>query len=264
VEAYHLAKYDGQGRTTYYKNLNGDYEEEWEAEYYDGNDYGWHTYYYNFVDGYGYRRVYSGCDYEQYDLDGSYSSSGDMHWWRWWYRYSDSCTQYQFVGDYRYCVYCNEERYEGRYNPPKDHSYYYDEYLGLYVCETCGMKNETGADAIVIEDLTYTNDQKAYTVGYYNRNNEDYEVKVVVNYGEENEENLRDVICRDKVTHENSGIITMDMASLSKALERLQMQGYEVKTISLVLQYFDEKSGKYDEETGEWEGSWIDCVVTFE
>jgi hypothetical protein len=30
------------------------------------------------------------------------------------------------------------------------------------------------------------------------------------------------------------------------------------------MQYWDAQSGEYNEETGEWEGSYIDCVVTFE
>ena len=264
VEAYYQAAYDDRGYTTYYKDLREGAKEEWEAAYED-NEWGWKNFYQNLLTGDGWRRSYNGCEYVQYDLEGNVEYEGDMHWW-WDTKdpYSDSCTQYQFNGYYEYCYYCREEYREGGYSMPKDHDYYYDEDLGLYVCGTCGMKSETGADAIVIEDLTYVNDGKVLTVGYYNRQNKDYSVYVVVNYGSVAEKYLFEVTCEDVVTHENSGIITINMQELTAAIESLAGTEYEVQTVSLVMQYFEPISGEYDETTGEWEGSYIDCVVTFE
>ena len=100
----------------------------------------------------------------------------------------------------------------------------------------------------------------AYAVGYYNREGVDYNVYVVVNYGEYNETYLDQVSCVDKVTHANSGIITIDMAELRAVMNELGVKG----SVSIVIQYFDEYSGAYDPATGTWEGSYIDCVVTFE
>jgi DNA-directed RNA polymerase subunit RPC12/RpoP len=59
-------------------------------------------------------------------------------------------------GKYIYCHRCGEEEfYDVYYYPPRDHNYYYDELLETYVCSTCGMKNETGADDnFVSENLT--------------------------------------------------------------------------------------------------------------
>ena len=122
------------------------------------------------------------------------------------------------------------------------------------------MKNQTGADDVfVIEDLTGVVSE-AYAVGYYNREWVNYNVYVVINYGEHNEAYLDQVSCTDKVTHANSGVITVDMAALRMALGDLGVEG----RVSLVIQYFDEYSGAYDPVTGTWEGSYIDCVVTFE
>ena len=45
---------------------------------------------------------------------------------------------------------------------------------------------------------------------------------------------------------------------------KMKANGQTVETISIVLQYFVPESGDYNEETGEWSGSYIDCVVTFE
>jgi hypothetical protein len=124
------------------------------------------------------------------------------------------------------------------------------------------MKNETGAnDNFVIEDLTYTTENGTYTIGYYNKAYVEYSVYVVVNYGIEGETYLDKVSCADRVTYENSGIITVDMKALAAAIDQLDV---EVVTISVVMQYKDAESGKFNEETGEWEGSYIDCVVTFE
>jgi hypothetical protein len=124
------------------------------------------------------------------------------------------------------------------------------------------MKNETGADDnFVIEDLTYTTENGTYTIGYYNKAYVEYSVYVVVNYSTSSEQYLDTVSYIDKETYQNSGIITVNMEQLLLALEGLDV---EVETVSVVMQYWDAQSGKYDEETGEWEGSYIDCVVTFE
>ena len=265
-ESHYLASYDKNGYTTYYKSLEEGRIEEWEATYED-NAWGWKNYYRELGEygDYGYRRVYNGCEYVQYDLENNFQYEGDMHdWYTTKDPYSDSCTQYQFDGYYEYCYYCNETYREGGYSSPRDHQYEWSEDLGMYVCCACGMKSETGADAIVLEDLTYVNDGKALTVGYYNRQNKDYSVYIVANYGSVAEKYLFAVTCEDVVTHENSGIITINMQELTKAIESLAGTEYEVQTVSLVMQYFDPISGEYDETTGEWEGSYIDCVITFE
>ena len=239
----------------------GEIEEHYEARY---DEWGNMVYYYNYRDDYGWTRVFhSRCEYTQYTLEGEYETEGDLHEWDNWWRYSDSCTQYQMEGKYIYCHRCGEEEfYDVYYNPPRDHDYYYDELLETYVCGTCGMKNETGADDnFVIEDLTYTTENGTYTIGYYNKAYVEYSVYVVVNYGTGNERILDKVSCVDKVTYSNSGIISVDMEELLAALEGLDV---EVETVSVVMQYWDAQSGEYNEETGEWEGSYIDCVVTFE
>ena len=239
----------------------GEVWEHYEARY---NEYDDLVYYLDYKYGYGWTRVfYSRCEYDEYNLDGEYMGSGDLHTWTSWWRYSDSCTQYQIEGKYIYCQRCGEEEfYDVYYYPPKDHDYYYDYNLGTYVCATCDMKNETGADDnFIIEDLTYTTENGTYTIGYYNKAYVEYSVYVVVNYGTDNEKYLDMVSCVDRVTYDNSGIITVNMEELLLALENLDV---DVETVSVVMQYWDAQSGKYDETTGEWEGSYIDCVVTFE
>ena len=238
--------------------------EEWghyEARY---NEYDDMVYYYDYQYDYGWTRVFiNRCEYEQYSLNGEYEGYGDIHEWSGWWRYSDSCTQYQLEGKYMCCYRCGEEEiYDAWYYPPRDHDYYYDYDLETYVCYNCGMKNETGADDnFVIEDLTYTTEDGTYTIGYYNKAYVEYSVYVVVNYGTANERYLDIVSCVDRVTYENSGIVTVNMEELLLALNNLDVN---VETVSVVMQYWDAQSGEYDETTGEWEGSYIDCVVTFE
>jgi hypothetical protein len=264
VDSYYQARYDARGNRTYYKNLMEGAEEEWEASY-ENNPWGWMNYYKDLTTGKGYRRTYTGCEYKEYDLNGNFRREGDMHWWHNTKNpYSDSCTQYQYNGYIEYCYYCRTEYRDGGYSMPKDHDYDFNEDLGMFVCKTCGMKNETGADAIVIEDLTDVDLYDCYAVGYYNRNYEKYQVMVVVNYGMETDVYLDSVSCEDRTTHENSGIIRINMEELEEAIKSLQENGVEVETISLVMQYYDPQSGDYDETTGEWEGTWIDCVITFE
>jgi hypothetical protein len=251
--SYYQARYNERGYTTYYKNLMKGSREEWEASYED-NSYEWQNYYYDYVGEYGWRRVYNGCEYVQYDLNWNFEYEGDMHWWTGSWHYSDSCTQYQFEGKYYYCYYCGEDRSEGVYNPPKDHYYVYNEDLGLYVCETCGMQNVTGADAaFVIEDLSFTGEFGCYAIGYYNKEWRDYEVKVVANYGMENDEYLSGVGVTDLTTHANSGIVTINMETLELAIESLEAKGISVETISVVMQYYDS-----------YTDTWLDCVVTFD
>ena len=256
---YYQARYDINDNMVYYKNLMKNSHEEWEAAY-ELTGRLRQTYYRNLLSYDGWRREYNGCYYVEYDLNGYYMGEGDTHEWWEGYPYSDSCTQYQYGGHYRTCLYCDEREAEGYYSAPSDHSYYYDEGLGLYVCDRCGMKNQTGADDVfIIEDLTGVVSD-AYAVGYYNREWVDYNVYVVANYGEYNETYLDQVSCVDKVTHANSGIITIDMAELRAVMNELGVKG----SVSIVIQYFDEYSGAYDPATGTWEGSYIDCIVTFE
>ena len=231
------------------------------------NEWGDTIYYKDYLTGYGYTREYfTRCEYVEYSLEGEYWGEGNHHNWYGWYPYSESCTQYQYEGEYRYCPRCGEEYYEGGYyRLPNEHRYEYNEYLGTYVCTVCGMKNQTGAnDNFVIEDLTYTTENGAYTIGYYNKAYVEYSVYVVVNYGIAGDKILDMVSCADRVTYENSGIITVNMAQLEEAIKALKAEGVRVQTISVVMQYWDAQSGNYDETTGEWEGSYIDCIITFE
>lgn len=258
--SHYQYKEDQYGNTIYYKSLDHE-EEEWERAY-DHSNNNFCVYYRNITHDYGWTREYDGCEYVQYDLNGNYDYEGDMHEWYWReYPYSSSCTQYQAGSACDVCYYCREVRVYEEYASPRGHQYEYNEDLGTSVCTVCGLKNSTAADYVEIEDLTYV--EEGYAVGYWNKYGNGYNLYVVINYGAEGEQYLEGVTCTDRTTYANSGIIRINMEELESALKAMGLNVEEV-SVSLVMQYYDPESGEYNEETGDWEGSYLDCVLTFE
>ena len=173
----------------------------------------------------------------------------------------DSCTQYGT--DIMYCSYCGVTEYYDYVEP--SHKY---EWNGeTYVCWDCGLENEKGYDGnFIVEDLTA--DYDGYTVGFFNRLGEFWEMEdgynfyIVLNYGMANEVVTEGVLYDlveygyDKTGAAGSGIIMIDMDSLNAAIEKAYPNG-GFANVSIVFQYFDR-----DYETGQH--SYLDHVITLD
>ena len=222
----YVEKYDRFGRMLY----------RWQPEY----DYG---------ECYDY---YDGCYYNHYAFNScgerwdEYSSEGHL----WYTRHiEEACTQYGTAIEY--CACCNM-RQEYNYVEPR-HDYYWNEELQTYVCNRCGLENQTGVDGyFLVEDLS--DRYGAYTVGFFNRNGlgwnmeEGYNFYIVLNY---DENNVEDMVVTQGVKFDlfeygyeyggaGSGIVTLDTESLRAAVIAAfgeNMEGFE--SVSIVFQAFD-------------------------
>ena len=219
----YVEKYDRFGRTLY----------RWQPE----NDYG---------EVYDY---YDGCNYNHYSFDGNGNTSdeysGEGHVW--YTRYiEEACTQYGTAIEY--CACCNL-RQEYNYVEPR-HDYSWNEEKQTYVCNRCGLENQTGVDGyFLVEDLSNT--YGAYTVGFFNRNglgwnmDEGYNFYIVLNYGETNQAVTQGVeFDLFEYGYEDagagSGIVTLDAETLRAAVIAAfgeNMEGFE--SVSIVFQAFD-------------------------
>ena len=236
---YYVEKYDKYNRQVYYL---------------DGQDQsGWY-------------RTFVLCEYDEYrfDVKGEwYNGSGIVHAMRYNRYIQDSCTQYGTR--LTYCKCCG---YKDSYNyVTPSHKYYWNG--TTYVCSRCGLENEKGVDGnFVVEDLTPYYGE--YTVGFFNKLGERWEMEdgynfyIVLNYDEENPENMivTENVKFDLLEYgyemtgaEGSGIITIDMESLNQAITEAFGEDWEgFEHVSLVFQVFD-----YDVNGHH---SYVDHVIT--
>ena len=202
------------------------------------------------IDGYGYYRVWTGCDYVEYNLEGDYQYESTEHYWI-WQNDKTNCTQYAPDGEY--CQVCHESK--GGYQAPDhwwwdDHSYDYDWSLDTYVCYRCGTHNKTGADGwIVLEDMVEKGELK---VGYFNKRDWKWNefsyafdkayIEIIANYNPEDAENPGVVLEGDLFDREvtsplgyrEAGIITLNYEALFNAVHGSNL-GISVETISVVF-----------------------------
>ena len=214
------------------------------------DQYGRIVRYENPLNGDGYCREWTGCNFVEYGLDGEYRYE-DLQHQIVWTSTSYECTQYSVEG--RYCEVC--DWYEGYYQAPdywwhQDHEYHWDG--ETYVCGRCGTENATGADGwIVLEDMVKGNELK---VGYFNKhdgwwNDQSYafdtlEITVVANYDPNNEngdygvelggEELFTKEITSPVGVREAGIITLDYDALYNAVHNSDL-GISVETVSVVF-----------------------------
>ena len=202
------------------------------------------------IDDYGYYRVWTGCSYIEYSLDGEEQGSGEQHQWTWDHDKSN-CTQY--APNSEYCSLCGVTY--GGYEAPdhwwwNDHEYVWDDYYQAYVCDRCGTKNAKGADAwIVLEDMVDGGELK---IGYFNKHDywwndfnyafDNVEITIVANYDPNNEngdygvelggEELFDRTVTSPIGYREAGIITLDKVALAEAINNADVG---VETISVVF-----------------------------
>ena len=200
------------------------------------------------LDGYGYYRVWNGCDYIEYDLNGVYQYEDTQHQWTW---QSDKTNCTQYAPNSEYCDICGETY--GSYEAPdywwwNDHEYYWDDYYETYVCYRCGTHNATGADGwIVLEDMVEYGELK---VGYFNKHDtwwndfsyafDNVLIEVIANYNPDDAENPGVVLEGDLFDREitspigrrEAGIITLDYEALSNAVNNADIS---VETVSVVF-----------------------------
>lgn len=245
------------------------------------------TYYENHLSEDGWYKVFNGCDYTKYSLDGEEWYSDTDHVWE--YVSSDewSCTQYREQGNRCKCCGKGDIEYiePDRYGWSDGHSWYYDEYSEEYVCGNCGTHSHYGVDGIIsLEDMRT---EDAIKVGYFNFRewNIDYnaiteecpiDIDIVVNYDPDPDatritlsgEGLftKTVTSPEDgysekygyyVHYRESGIVTVDTAKLKAALETCGAT--ESKSISVVFSVperflFEDKK---DSDT------YQECALTF-
>lgn len=255
------------------------------------DSYGRETYYENHLseDGYGWYKLFDGCNYTKYFLDGEEWYSDTEHVWE--YVSSDewSCTQYREEG--KRCKCCGEEdvsyyapNYFGWYDVD-GHDWRYDEDSEEYVCRNCGTHSHYGVEGIIsLEDMRT---EDAIKVGYFNFRewNIDYNaiteecpinIDIIVNYDPDPDATritLRGEGLFTKtvtspedgynekygyyVHYRESGIVTVDTAKLKAALETCGVT--EIKSISVVFSVperflFEDKK---DSDT------YQECALTF-
>lgn len=82
-----------------------------------------------------------------------------------------TCTQDGYYDVYLTCSNCDYS--QTRYNQietARDHQFYYDDNVGKFVCDVCGLENINGTSGMIImEDLTDYDNGANYVVGYCNR-----------------------------------------------------------------------------------------------
>ena len=244
------------------------------------DQYGRTLRYWNYLSEYGYINEYDeDCNYVQYNMneDGSKGykqGSGINHvaWYN-WYNLTDSCTQYNL--QYRHCDACDLYEYTEN-GSPLGHWYEYDEGKDLYRCTRCGLINETSAEArFTIEDLTYSTKEGEYgqyKAGFFNDRCV-YEFHIVANHGADGAGIVLNDVAYNLFYYrpdgsfaidDKCGIVVIDMESLDAAIEKLSADGITVEHISVVFMWADPMSGAYDEETGWFEGSYIEEALTFD
>lgn len=202
------------------------------------------------LDGYGWYRVWNGCDYQEYSFDNDPQGSGTQHHWT---SQDDKTNCTQYAPDKEYCYICGETK--GTYQAPDhwwwdDHSYVWSDYEKAYVCDRCGTKNATGADGwIVLEDMVEGNELK---VGYFNKHDfwwsecryafDRVQIEVIANYDPTTEgedygvvlggEELYDRKVTSPIGYREAGIITLDHEALGNAINNA---GISVETVSVVF-----------------------------
>lgn len=205
----------------------------------------------------GWYRVFTGCDYVEYTLDGEEKYSSTDHAETYSYDGQDQCTQYTPYG--MYCQACdwreNDLRAPDDWYYDGDHSYYHNG--TTYVCRRCGTENETGVDGwIVLEDML---EDGVIKVGYFNKRGwlmENAEITVMANYdptaepgttGVELQGDLFTKEITSPIGRREAGIVTVDMSALSSAVQE-QCGDIEVETISVVFWVLDESQTQVDSE----------------
>ena len=232
------------------------------------------VYHWNPYSDWGYRNTYTGCEcyHEEFNSAGVYNSYYyTEHMWA-WRDIQQACTQYGTAIEY--CRVCGIQQ-DYNYVAP-GHAYVWNEELGLYVCDRCGLKNEKNVDGdFIVEDLTYQYGQ--YTAGVFNKlgngwqMQEGYNFYIMLNYTVDENGAVSGVNVTDKVTFdvfeygyenepEGSGLITLDNDSLWTAIKEVYGENAEgFEHVSIVFQVFD----KYEEVNGEHYYSYVDHVLTF-
>lgn len=176
----------------------------------------------------------------------------------------------QFGEELRVCAACNDSRtvkavrFEG-------HSFGYDGELNAYVCWECGLVSETGSSgAFVLENMTENGEVK---VGYMNKYNRYYTIRVFVNYDADMKTGidltsyaaLESLISQTKTERTESdiedygyywtrecGIVTLNMDTIMSIIET---QNLDVETLSVIFEteYNYEAEGEYGEYYGAFE-----------
>lgn len=140
----------------------------------------------------------------------------------------------------------------------------------MYTCSRCGMESPNNANGMFyLEDMT--DKYGMFAVGFWNSGSV-FDFHLVVNHGEDGQ----GVVLND-VDYEffwfktgqhtisvRCGTVVIDMESLQAAFTELEGQGVTIESFSVVFEWADPASGYYDEETGYFEGSFIEEAVTWE
>lgn len=240
------------------------------------DQYGRTLRYWDYTEEYGHIKEFdSECNYVRYEMNPDGTKGHQMYsdrehassWWDWHYLDS-SCTQYNL--EYRHCVACDLYDYN-QYGPAWGHSFGdYNDETGMYTCSRCGMESPNNANGMFyLEDMT--NKYGMFAVGFWNSGSV-FDFHLVVNHGEDGQ----GVVLND-VDYEffwfktgqhtvsvRCGTVVIDMESLEAALLELEGQGVTIESFSVVFEWADPASGYYDEETGYFEGSFIEEAVTWE
>ena len=212
-------KYDEHGRTIYEKD---------------------------YINGYSWERVYTGCDYVQYNSDGT-QHNGTNHVTNHYTLSSATCTQYgEAIWKCRLCGYIESHYYYSPYD-----SYWHDgkynshEWIstgnGTYRCVYCDTESTYGSSGMItLEDMT---DKGSLSIGYYNGLVLDIEeINIIFNYERDGSgtelENSYEYFTNTDTTPYNynyngrtSGIITVDMNKLNQAIA----DNGNVETVSIVF-----------------------------
>ncbi len=240
------------------------------------DQYGRTLRWWNYDQEYGYiTEIDAECHYVNYNLNpdgskGKQMDSGVDHsssWYTWHYLDS-SCTQYNL--EYRHCEAC--DRYEYRqFGPAWGHSFgNYNDETGMYTCYRCGMESPNNANGMFyLEDMS--DKYGMFAVGFWNSGSV-FDFHLVVNHGEDGQGIVLNDVDYEFFwykTGEHSvsvrcGSVVIDKDSLQAAFDALEAYGVEIESFSVVFEWADPASGNYDEETGYFEGSFIEEAVTWE
>ena len=135
-----------------------------------------YEYTYNFENGCEKTTVYTNSNGE------NWTRTDTNHiWTTWTTAVSPTCTQPGVYG--HYCLACERVFGEAEELSPNDHNWHQIS-EDLYYCLTCGLQGIGGADgAMVVEDLTeqYGGGEN-FVVGYWNRSNVEFDVRVSLIY----------------------------------------------------------------------------------
>ena len=233
--------------------------------------YGREIYYWDPYENRGYEYILDGCnclEIRHFDDKGITYVEKDCGIYHAWVTkdIQQACTQYGTA--INYCRCCGiQDKYE--YVEP-GHDYYWNEKLQCYVCSRCGLENEKDVDGFfLVEDLTEQYGNQAYMAGFFNRYGlewkmeEGYNFYIVLNYETEHI-NVTDEVLFEVFEYgygyraPGSGIITLDMDSLNRAIRKAfgeNKEGFE--NVSIVFQIFDK-------ECADSEYSYLDHILTFD